>query len=165
MYVIIGWDECFEDIYTSVENKHCIYCNNIEEWRLKRKRYFYTFFFIPIFPQNTEYFIYCSKCKNQTKIFKKDFEDYRKISVINNKYISKKIDEIDKKNQLKPLITSLKLREEISLNKLKEEVKNWEKLASSKTNGELLEIYNERKKYNPSFYIAIEQEMEKRKMC
>jgi transcription elongation factor GreA len=49
--------------------------------------------------------------------------------------------------------------------KILEESKNWVKLASEKTDEELLNITSEkRNEYNPAFIIAAELEIEKRKL-
>jgi hypothetical protein len=121
-------------------------------------------FFIPIFPSDNEKLYFCPICKHGFTLDNEFFNYYKSIADINTAYSEKRINEKEQKTQLDAINSLIAKSNEAKRFKYTEESKNWVKLASEKSNYELMAIINSKiGEYNPAFVIAVEAEIEKRK--
>ncbi len=164
MFFIFGWNHQETTSYGPVEQHLCQNCHNTEFWHLNKISRYFTLFFIPIFPHDSDYWFHCPTCNYGINLDKGEFQNYKSIAEINSAFLENKITEEDRIKQLEEIYKIIDKTNEDKTAKNIEESKNWVKLASEKTNDELLSITNEkRNEYNPAFIIAAELEIEKRK--
>ncbi len=165
MFIIFGWNHQRTTSYGPVEERQCQNCHNTEFWHLSKTSTYITFFFMPVFPTDSSYWFYCPTCNHGIKLENGEFQNYKSIAQINSAFLENKITEEERIKQLEATYTIIDKAKEDKKVKNIEESKNWAKLASEKTNSELLSITNEmRDEYNPAFIIAAELEMEKRNL-
>jgi hypothetical protein len=165
MFFIFGWNHQESTSYGPVEQHQCENCHNTEYWHLDKISKYFTLFFIPIIPYDSDNWFHCPICKYGIKLDKDEFQNYKSIAEINSAFLEKKISDEDRIKQLEEVHSIIDKKNEDKKAKILEESKNWVKLASEKTNEELLSITNEkRNEYNPAFIIAAELEIEKRKL-
>jgi hypothetical protein len=165
MFFIFGWNHQESTSYGPVEQHKCENCHNTEYWHLDKISKYFTLFFIPIIPYDSDNWFHCPICNYGIKLDKDEFQNYKSIAEINSAFLEKKISDEDRIKQLEEVHSIIDKKNKDKKAKILEESKNWVKLASEKTNEELLSITNEkRNEYNPAFIIAAELEIEKRKL-
>jgi hypothetical protein len=165
MFFIFGWNHQESTSYGPVEQHQCENCHNTEYWHLDKISKYFTLFFIPIIPYDSDNWFHCPICKYGIKLDNDEFQNYKSIAEINSAFLEKKITEEDRIKQLDEIHSIIDKKNEDKKAKILEESKNWVKLASEKTDEELLNITSEkRNEYNPAFIIAAELEIEKRKL-
>jgi hypothetical protein len=161
--IIFGWNHEKITSYGSVEQHQCPNCHNTAPWELKKISRYFTLFFIPVFPHDTFYWYHCPVCNQGVQIDQTTFEDYKMISRIREQYAAGEVTEEEASRQLQAVHDKLNAANDAKNAKLLEESKKWEKLASEKTDEELVEILRERHDYDPAFVIAVENELSIRK--
>lgn len=163
MFFIFGWNHQKTTSFGPVEQHKCQNCHNTEFWHLNKISSYFTLFFIPIFAHDNDYWFHCPTCNYGIKLNNVDFLNYKSIAEINSAFLEKSITDEERMKQLEEIYKIIDKNNEDRKIKNVEESKNWSKLASDKTNDELLDIINtNRQKYNPAFIIAAETEFEKR---
>lgn len=163
MFFIFGWDHQKTTNYGAVEPYKCQNCHNTEFWQLNKISRFFTFFFIPIFPHDSAYWLHCPTCNYGIKLDKSEFKNCKLIAEINSDFLEKIITKDERIKQLEEIYRVIDKVNSDKKAKYIEESKEWVNLAREKTNEELFTITNEkRNEYNPAFIIAAEMELEKR---
>jgi hypothetical protein len=163
MFFIYGWNHQVTKHLGSVEQHQCNNCHNTEVWQLNKISRYFTLFFIPIFPHNTDYWYHCPICNFGVKL---DFLGKARIlpiAKINSDFLNNLISEEERIQKLNEYYENLRIEtEKKDQENLLESVK-WEKLASEKSTSELQTILNEKRgEYNQAFIIAAEKEISKR---
>ncbi len=165
MFFVFGWNKPKITSYGAVQKHHCSNCNNTEYWQLNKIARYFTLFFIPIFPHDNDYWYFCPICNYGIALEHKNFELYKSIAEINTSFLENKIDQEERERQLNLIYNLIEENSKIQESKLLEESKNYAEKVASKTDSELLHIFNiDRVKYNKSFIIAVEEEMKKRNL-
>lgn len=83
MFFIFGWNHSKVKNLGPVEQHSCTHCNNVEYWQLDKISRFFTLFFIPLFPLDTDYWYHCPICNLGTKLHSIEIENYKIIAKIN----------------------------------------------------------------------------------
>ena len=159
MFFIFGWNHSKAENIGLVNRHQCSNCHNTEVWQLNKISRYFTIFFIPIFPHSADYWYHCPVCNYGINLNKADYENYKKIAEINNLFIEKEIDEIERNSRLEIIYKLIENQNEIQKQKYIEESKNFEEVVKVKSDSELEEILNsDESNYNPAFLIAAKNE-------
>lgn len=162
--IIVGYNTV-PKILGYVDTFECRRCLNIVNWKLLNIENYFTLFFIPIIPTGNAYKLICESCNHEEILDKNDFTNYKIKSEIESDFLDNLITQDEKETKINEINKIILQDKERRRNKAIEGSKEWADLASEKTNEELLTIYfHERYKYNPSMIIAVESEIEKRKL-
>ena len=164
MFFIFGWNSSQTTSYGPVEQHQCQNCHNTEFWHLNKISRYFTLFFIPLFAHDNDYWFHCPTCNYGSKLNKDDFLTYKSIAEINTAFLEKTITEEEREKQLEEIYKIIEKNNHERNIKNIEESKNWEKLASEKSNDELLIILENTNKYNPAYIIAAKAEILKRNL-
>lgn len=163
MFFIFGWNHSKAENVGVVNRHECSNCHNSEFWQLDKISRYFTLFFIPIFPHSTDYWYHCPVCNYGLQLKKSDYENYKEIAEINNLFLDKKINEIDRDNRLKLIYSKIDTQNEIQEQKYIEESKDFESVVKSKSDSELDDILNsDGSSYNPAFMLAAKFEKDRR---
>ena len=165
MFFIFGWNHQKITSFGPVQQHLCQNCHNTEFWQLNKISRYFTLFFIPIFPHDSDNWYYCPVCNYGVKLDNENFIHYKLIAEINSAFLNKTISEEERIKQLDEVYVQIDKINEIKQIKYLEESKNWSAQVAAKTDSELLDILNkDRNDYNPAFIIAIEEEVKKRNL-
>lgn len=163
MFFIFGWNHSKVKNLGPVEQHNCTHCNNVEYWQLDKISRFFTLFFIPIFPHDTDYWYHCPICNFGTKLTSLEVDNYKIIAKINADFLNKIISETERIAQLN------KAYEAIEIDKKRKDDENlidstkWESIVSEMSTLELKQILEQKRgEYNPAFLIAADNEIQKR---
>lgn len=74
MFVLFGFGHKTFNEKKLQDVTHCYHCNNLTNWVLSRQTNWFTLFFIPVIPVQTEYWVYCPICKKGHKITQHEFD-------------------------------------------------------------------------------------------
>ncbi len=165
MFFIFGWNHQTNTPYGPVEQCQCQKCNNTELWQLNKKSNYFTLFFLPIFSHTTTYWYQCPICNHGLQLDKKKFDAYKSIAQTNAAFLEMKISQKERDIQLQEAHKRIEQIDEAQRALTLEESKDFTAKMGVKTDLELLNILNEgRNNYNPAFIIAVEEELNRRKL-
>jgi hypothetical protein len=165
MFFIFGWNHQNITSYGAVKQQQCQNCHNTEFWQLNKISRYFTLFFIPIFPHNSDYWYHCPICNYGVQLDSDMFESYKSIAEVNKAFLEKQIDETERLKQLEEIYKIVDQKTDTKRLKNIEESKDFVEQVVSKTNEELSYILNvKRADYNPAFIVAVEEEIKKRKI-
>ncbi len=100
MFFIFGWNHQKITAHGIVEEHICQNCHNTEYWQLDEIAKYFTLFFIPIFPHDTDYWYHCPTCNYGIKIDWDEFQNYKSITEINAAYLEDKITDEERVKQI-----------------------------------------------------------------
>ncbi|MBA2610333.1 MAG: zinc-ribbon domain-containing protein [Bacteroidetes bacterium] len=164
MFFIFGWNHTKITEYGAVQEEKCQNCHNTDIWQLKKISRYFTLFFIPVFPHDSENLYHCPICNYGLKLEHEEFEDYKAIAEVNTNCLDKKITEEERSNRLDEIHRKMQQRNESRNSKNRQDSKKWETLAAEKSDAELQTILAQKsEQYNPAFIIAAKTELDKRK--
>lgn len=163
MFFIIGWNHSSSTNYGNVEQQLCPHCDTKDFWRLERVSTYFTLFFIPIFPHETDYLYRCSTCDYGIGLTKSQFNDYKSIADINTASSKQLITDAEKAEKLEKVYQGINERKKNEMNRDLEESKKWTDVLREKSDDDLALILKEKRNdYTQSFLIAAERELGKR---
>ncbi|MBA3665815.1 MAG: zinc-ribbon domain-containing protein [Bacteroidetes bacterium] len=164
MFIVFGWNHTKVTEYGAVQEEECTHCHNKDIWQLKKIARYFTLFFIPVFPHDSEKIYHCPICNNGLKLETEDFENYKAIAQVNTDCLEKKISEDERLIRLKAIHNNKQERKASEKMKHSEESNNWTDIAAQQSTHELQLIVDQKQAdYNPAFIIAAKKELEKRK--
>ena len=70
MFIIWGTREKEKELGISQQSYQCTHCNNVSNYKIFRRKNWFTVFWIPIIPLSSKYFISCPICNYGQKIKK-----------------------------------------------------------------------------------------------
>lgn len=70
MFIVWGTKGMEKILGNSQRSYQCQHCNNVSNYKIFRRRKWFTLFWIPIFPYSSQYFIACPICNYGAKISK-----------------------------------------------------------------------------------------------
>lgn len=91
MLFIFGWGRQTIKNHGPVRMFHCDHCNNDKYWTLYSKRTWFTLFFIPVIPYQTENVLLCPICNHGIQLDSKQFDEFKAIAQCNMDLVNKKI--------------------------------------------------------------------------
>lgn len=94
MIIFWRWRQINKDIWPTY-NLKCEHCNNESFFYIKRISTRFTLFFIPIFPYEWYYFLYCPTCEHWIKLSYSKAENLVDIAKLNNRFVNKEITKDD----------------------------------------------------------------------
>jgi hypothetical protein len=163
MFFIFGWNHQEIKQLGPVEQHNCKNCNNVEYWSLDKVSRYFTLFFIPIFPHDSDYWYHCPICNFGTKLNSLEIDNYKTIAKVNTDYLNKLISEEDRKIQLDKVYDSIEIEEKKRSEENLIESTKWDPIVSKMSTFDLKQILEEkRNEYNPAFLIATEKEIQSR---
>ena len=77
MFFIFGWGHLTRKQYDSGIERECPQCHNPARMILLHVKKWFTFFFIPVIPYGTEYFLACPTCGHALMLTKTQFHEIR----------------------------------------------------------------------------------------
>lgn len=164
MIFIFGWNHTKVNDYGPVQEETCKNCHNTEAWHLKKISKYFTLFFIPVFPHDSENFYHCPICNHGLSLSREDFLSYKDIAETNMACLEKKITEEERLSKINEIY---KIKQERDKNEHAQNVENsskWAEMVADKSIEELEQILNKQQgEYNPAFIVAAQTELEKRK--
>ncbi len=162
MFFIFGWNHPKVTEYGPVQQEKCANCHNTEVWQLKKISKYFTLFFIPVFPTDSDNFYHCPICNYGVSLEGEDFENYKAIASVNTACLEKRISEEERLSNLEEIYQRMQTRQENLKNE--EENSKWATSASQKTNEELELILSTREgDHDPSLVNAARAELKRRK--
>lgn len=89
--IIFGWGK--QTIWTigAVFKQLCSNCNNEDYWVLIRRTTWFTLFFIPVIPYNTEWLLLCPVCQYGIKLKSEQVDKYKPLAEANKELTEGKI--------------------------------------------------------------------------
>lgn len=163
MFFIFGWNHQEIKQLGPVEQHNCKNCNNVEYWRLDKVSRYFTLFFIPIFPHDSDYWYHCPICNFGTKLNSYEINNYKIIAKVNSNFLNNHISEEERNIQLDQIYKTIGIEKKRKLEENLKESSKWEPIVAKMSTFELKQILEEkRNEYNPAFLIAAESEIEKR---
>ena len=162
MLFIFGWNHTKVTEYGPVQQEKCPNCRNKDVWQLKKISRYFTLFFIPVFPHDSENFYHCPVCNQGYSLEGEDFENYKTIAEVNTACLEKRISEEERLKNLADIHKRMEARNETLKNEA--ETKKWS-AAASETTSEELELISDKKSgdYDPDFVSAAREELKRRK--
>lgn len=162
--IIVGY-KTIPDLLGAVDAYECPQCINHVNWQLLIIEKYFSLFYLPVFPMGKAYSLICENCHYKESLNKTDFGYYKARYEIDLALTNNEITHDEGESKLVEINKIIEQRKAMKRAEAKEGSKEWIGLASKKTNEELLTIcFHERYKYNPSFIIAVETEIEKRNL-
>lgn len=163
MFFIFGWNHQEIKQLGPVELHNCKNCNNVEYWRLDKVSRYFTLFFIPIFPHDSDYWYHCPICNFGTKLNSYEINNYKIIAKVNSNFLNNHISEEERNIQLDQIYKTIGIEKKRKLEENLKESSKWEPIVAKMSTFELKQILEEkRNEYNPAFLIAAESEFKKR---
>ena len=77
MFFIFGWGHLTKKQFDSGIERVCSQCHNHVHMILVNVKKWFTFFFLPLIPYGSEYFLACPTCGNAVKLNKMQFDEIR----------------------------------------------------------------------------------------
>lgn len=68
---IVGWERRTRSVEATL-TRHCDRCSRTEMFRLERVRAWFTLFFIPLIPYDTQFWLLCSECRCGQKLSREE---------------------------------------------------------------------------------------------
>lgn len=84
MFIIWGTKSIDKTLGNSQRAYQCGHCNNVTNYRIFRRRKWFTLFWIPIFPFSSKYFIACPVCNYGQQISKDEAMEQIQVQRIEN---------------------------------------------------------------------------------
>lgn len=163
MFVIFGWGHHKTENLGPVLPKKCGNCKNEEYWHLYKTSKWFTLFFFPLFPYESDKMIICPVCNRGTAVDLETYKSYASIAEINKAFSENTVTQEERDSKLSEIFTDLENKELAEKTKQVEESKNFVEQIKEKSDEELRELLNKnREEYNPAFMIAVEDEAKKR---
>jgi len=163
MFVIFGWGHHKSENLGPVLPKKCANCKNEEYWQLYKISKWFTLFFLPVFPYDSNKLIVCPVCNHGTAVDATTYEQYKAIAEINKAFSENTITQDERDQRLTEIFTELERTEKAEQAKHSEESKGFAQQVSEKTDEELKVLLGKnREEYNPAFMLAVEEEAKKR---
>lgn len=163
MFFIFGWNKPTVTEYGPVQQELCKNCKNTEIWQLKKVDLYFTLFFIPIFPHDTQRFYHCPICNAATSPTREDFENLKAIAESNTACLEGKITEEDRLTLVLETQSIMQERHKEESIKVSEESSKWKGMVAEKTSRELQLILDGKYgEYNPAFILAAQEELANR---
>ncbi|MDF2985075.1 MAG: hypothetical protein K0R50_585 [Eubacterium sp.] len=106
MLFIFGWGKQTVKNHGPVQIFHCDHCNNDKYWTLYSRRTWFTLFFIPVIPYQTEHLMLCPICNHGVKLDNAKFNELKPIAQCNLDMINKKITQEQHSEIMKGLASS-----------------------------------------------------------
>ena len=125
MFFIFGWNHQKVTSYGPVEQHQCQNCHNTEFWHLNKISRYFTLFFIPIFPHDSNFWYYCPVCNYGVKLDYDISQSYRAIAEINSAFIEKTISEEERVKKLEEIYKTIDATNEVKRVKYLEESKKF----------------------------------------
>lgn len=75
--IIFGWDNRKLKDFGETEQKFCSKCNDTHTFKIYKETFWFTLYYINIFPHDTFYYHVCGQCSTGDKIPKIDFEELK----------------------------------------------------------------------------------------
>jgi hypothetical protein len=164
MFIIFGWNHTKINEYGPVQEEKCQNCNNTEAWHLKKISKYFTLFFIPVFPHDSENFYHCPICNHGRSLSREDFMSYKEIADTNMACLEKKITEEERISKLDEIHQAKKERDRNENNQNIENSSKWTSIVAEKSIEELQNILDKKQEeYDAAFIIAAKLELGKRK--
>lgn len=104
--IIFGWGHASIKNYGPTYKIPCKNCGNENHWYLSRTMTWFTLFFIPIFPYNIKYFLYCPVCQNGINVEGEQVKELRPLAEANQLLVDGSISEIEYKSKIESLSLS-----------------------------------------------------------
>ena len=104
--IIFGWNR--QTIWTlgAVFRQLCSNCHNEEYWVLIRRTTWFTLFFIPVIPYNTEWLLLCPVCKYGVKLGAEQVRKYKPLAEANKELSDGKINEAEYTRKVEAIVAS-----------------------------------------------------------
>ncbi|MCW3102689.1 MAG: hypothetical protein JWO09_1129 [Bacteroidetes bacterium] len=112
MFFIFGWNRPSITEYGPVKQELCYHCHNTEMWHLRKISRYFTLFFIPIFPHDSEILYLCPICNHGIQLSMADFESYKEIAQVNKACLENQITEEERAEKLDKISADVKKRQE-----------------------------------------------------
>ncbi|MBQ7359050.1 MAG: zinc ribbon domain-containing protein [Lachnospiraceae bacterium] len=80
MLIIWGSRSMDKTLGETQRSYQCQHCNNVNRYRVFRRRNWFTLFWIPIFPFSSKYYITCPICNFGSKLKKQDALDQLQVA-------------------------------------------------------------------------------------
>ncbi len=159
MFFIFGWNHRTTQNHGAAYSNTCPHCKNEVDWQLIQITHWFTFFFIPIFPTDNDYFLTCPICSHGKQVFKEQIIELKKMIELTNSFREGKITE---ENWRKSVDQIESLKESQILD---EDVRKFKDVMSHKSTDELKKIITfDRDDYLPAAIRAAEEELERREI-
>jgi len=163
MFFIFGWNRPSITDYGPVKQELCRNCRNTEMWHLRKVSRYFTLFFIPIFPHDSEILYLCPICNHGIQLSHGDFESYKEIAEVNKASVENQITEEERTQRLDQISADVKKRQEEQHLKDLENSKKWNALVAGKSTEELQLITGRKQdEYDPAVVIAAKSELDRR---
>ncbi len=163
MIFIFGWGHQKITAYGHAEEQECSHCHNKAKWELKKIQNYFTLFFIPIFPYQSNYFYHCPICNQGLKIDREHFEIYRNIAEVNADYHAGTISGDEKDKRLTQIYSDLETRRLAEQAKNEAGSKKFDEVVREKSDEELKRILSSNHaQYSPEFIVSVQAEVERR---
>lgn len=164
MFFIFGWNHTKITDCGPVQEETCNHCHNKEIWQLKKISKYFTLFFIPIFPHDSESLYLCPICNHGIKLDNEQYKDYNEIAQINTDCLQHVITEEEREIKLEAVKKRMSERIKTEDLKNQESSLKWSEMVAQKSSEELEKILNyKRTEYDPAYIVAAEKELNKRK--
>lgn len=159
MLFILGSKEKITSL-GSVYHDTCPHCHNQVNWKLTQITDRITFFFIPIFPAGSSFYLTCSSCSYSKQVYKDELIKLKKIMEFSNNFNLGKISQ----EEWEVNVAKLNRLDESKLNE--EDIIKFKDVMTKKTTEELNQIVNfYRHDYQPGAVRAAERELQTRKIA
>lgn len=163
MFFIFGWNHTKINDYGPVQEEKCPNCHNTEVWHIKKISRYFTLFFIPVFPHDSENFYHCPICNYGQNLSREDFMSYKAIAETNTACLEKKITEEERLSKLAEIHKTKQERSQSEHIKHVENSEKWTTIVAEKSTEELQDILEKKQEdYNSAFIIAAKLKLEKR---
>jgi hypothetical protein len=163
MFFIFGWNKPQVTEYGPVQQEVCKNCKNTDIWQLRKVDLYFSLFFIPVFPHDTQRFYHCPICNQGVSPTREDFENLKAIAESNTACLEGRITEEDRLTLIKETQAKMLARHEAENVKVAEESSKWLAMVSEKSSRELQLILDGKYgEYNPAFILAAQEELAKR---
>ena len=111
MFFIFGWNKPEIKSYGPVYEHTCPNCHNTTYWQLNKVSYYFTLFFIPIFPHESKYWYYCPVCNKGLEIKKDIAAQYQIVAEANNSFLNKMITDKERIDRIENVNKAINLIE------------------------------------------------------
>ncbi len=103
MFFIFGWGRTKKNNLGPVFENHCTHCNNDKYWNLVTATKWFTLFYIPVIPYETQHYVLCPVCEYGIKLDSQKFEELKPIAENNNALVKGEITQAQYLDNLKQL--------------------------------------------------------------
>ncbi len=76
MFFIFGWGRTSNNDFGPTRYTKCRNCNNESFWHLMHRRVWFTLFFIPVFPYESDHYLLCRICTQGFKLSSDEIQKY-----------------------------------------------------------------------------------------